>query len=327
MNKKNNVIVIGGGTGTFAILSGLKKYKINLNAIITAMDSGGSTGKLRDQYGVLPPGDIRQALVALSQSHKIWRQLFLYRFDQGDFYGHNFGNLFLTALEKVTGNFQLGLKLAEQILRTKGKVIPITLEKTHINCLLENKEIIRTEALIDERTIRYPIKKLFLQKQVSVNPKAVEALKKADLIIVGPGDVFTSVLPNFLFPEFVSAYKNSSAKKIFILNLMNKLGQTDNFTATKYLSTYAKYLGEKPFDSILINNREIPKKILAIYTKSGDNKITDDLKETDGYTIYRDDFLNLKPIKKISSDKINRSLIRHDSKKIGQVIYSKIIIK
>lgn len=320
-----NIVVIGGGTGTYVVLSGLKDYPVHLSAIITMMDSGGSTGRLRDQYGVLPPGDIRQALVALSHSDLIWRQLFLYRFSNGDLEGHNFGNLLLTALEKITGDFAKGLKLAEKILQTKGEVIPVTLKKTNIVAKLKDGTLIKNEALIDKEEQRPQITNLFLDKIVKANPQAVRAIKKADFIIVGPGDVYTSVLSNFVFKEIVQAYQLSTAKKIFILNLMNKIGQTDGFKASDFIKTYSKYLGGKPFDYILINNKPIPEKLKKHYSEFGEYEVVNDLQNPLDYKVFTADLLNENIYEKNKADKLKRSLIRHDANKIAEFIWRSII--
>lgn len=325
MMKK--VVVIGGGTGTFAVLSGLKQYDVELSAVITMMDSGGSTGRLRDQYGVLPPGDIRQALVALSQSDQVWRQLFLYRFDSGDLAGHNFGNIFLTALEKITGNYEQSLELAQQILGVKGAVIPITLEKTHLTATLTDGTVIKTEALIDQKIKRAPIEKLILEDHIPVNPKALEAISAADVIVIGPGDVFTSVLPNFVFSDFVQKYSLSKAKKVFILNLMNKVGQTDNFKATEHLKTYEKYIGIHPFEYVLVNTAAIPPSVREHYAKYGEDEIVNDLPTQEYYKVCTGDFLSDIPVEEQQGDKLSRSLIRHSPEKLASYIWNEIINK
>lgn len=326
MQKLKEIVVIGGGTGTYVTLFGLKQYPVKLSAIITMTDSGGSTGRLRDQYGVLPPGDIRQALVALSDSEQIWRELFLYRFTNGDFNGHNFGNLFLSVLEKLTGNFEKSINLAQTILKTKGRVIPVTLEKTHINAQLIDGSILKTEALIDQKTKRLPIKKLFLSKQTRVNPKALEVLRKADLIIVSPGDLYTSILPVFMFKEIVQNYKNSKAKKVMVLNLMNKLGQTDNFQASDFLRIYSQNLGQNCFDYVVANNKAISSEILAHYAKFGESQVINNLKPQTNLKVLKTDLISQKTFHQQPGDKLSRSLLRHDSQKLAKFIYKKIIL-
>ncbi len=326
-NKTIKTVVIGGGTGTFVVLSGLKKYPLALTAIVTMMDSGGSTGRLRDQYGVLPPGDVRQALVALSGSDKIWRELFLYRFENGDFEGHNFGNIFLSALEKTTGNFEEAIELAEKILQTKGKVVPVTLKKTNIVARLEDNTLLKTEALIDKQEKRSRITDLYLEKNVPVNRQATKAIQQADIIVIGPGDLYTSILPNFMFNSIVQAYKKSRAKKVFILNLMNKLGQTDDFRASQYINIYKSFLGDRPFDHILVNTTKIPERVMEKYQQSGENEVVDDLDgQANGFSVHRGDFLGQSLFAKPAGDKLQRSLIRHDDAKLADYIWHKIVL-
>jgi uncharacterized cofD-like protein len=193
--------VIGGGTGTFVVLSGLKNMHLDLGVIVTMMDSGGSTGRLRDQLGVLPPGDLRQCLVALSEAPELWRKLFLYRFEKGDFEGHNFGNIFLSALEKVSSDYNQVLETASYVLKTKGKVIPVTLDKAHLCAEYENGTVLKGEGLIDENngeTSR--IRRAFLEPVPRVNPLAVDRIRESDYIVIGPGDLYTSIIPVLLVP-------------------------------------------------------------------------------------------------------------------------------
>jgi len=325
MTNTPRVVVIGGGTGTFVSLFGLKQYPVNLSAIITMTDSGGSSGKLRDQYGVLPPGDIRQALVALSDSDRIWRELFLYRFEKGDFQGHNFGNVFLTVLEKLTNNFEKSIELAEEILKTKGQVIPVTLENGNINAKLKDGTVIKTEALIDQKVKRAAIAELSLDREIKANPKAITALQEADIIIVGPGDLYTSVLPVFTLSDIVHAYQNSKAKKVFVLNLMNKLGQTDNFRASDFLQAYSQYLGKNPFQVLIANNAPLPPQIVKRYNEFGESEVVNDLENQPEISVYSGDIISQLAHETSASDALERSLIRHDPEKLASFIWEKII--
>ena len=325
MKNVKNIVVVGGGTGTYIALHGLKQYPVELSAVITMMDSGGSTGKLRDQYGVLPPGDVRQALVALSDSDKIWRELFLYRFENGDFKGHNFGNIFLTVLEKITNNFEQSITLAQTILKTKGNVIPVTLQKAHINAELANGQIVKTEALIDQKIKRSQIKRLYLDREVKVNPKVKTVLEDADLIIIGPGDLYTSILPIFTFKKVVQAMKHTKAKKLLVLNLMNKLGQTDNFKASDFLNAYEKVLGKNIFDYLLVNNRKIPDKILKHYQITDETPILNDLTNKNTLKIRESDLISNSVVAQKKGDPLSRSLVRHDPRKLAKYLWENII--
>ncbi len=314
-----NVVVIGGGTGAFVILKGLKKYPLNISSVVSMMDSGGSTGRLRDQYGVVPPGDVRQCLVALSESSEMWRKLFLYRFEKGDFEGHNFGNIFLTALEKNTDNYQEVIDIASYILQIKGKVIPVTFDKVHLCVQYEDGEIIETESLIDSAFHKIsPIKKAYLKPRATVNKEVVKAIKKAHYIILGPGDLYTSLIPNLVVDGVVEAIQKSDAPLCAIINLMTKRGQTTNYKASDHVADLERYLGRK-VNIVLINNEKVPAKMMTFYKKHGEKPVEDDLKN--GRKIVRLDLLASEIYNKDMSDTLFRSLLRHDSDKTAQALW------
>lgn len=314
------IVVIGGGTGTFVVLSGLKKYPLDISVVVSMVDSGGSTGRLRDQLGVLPPGDLRQCLVALSEASDLWRKLFLYRFETGDLAGHNFGNIFLSALEKNCQNYQEVVNTASFILKTKGKVIPVTFEKTHLCVEYQDGKIIETEGRIDtDSYIKSRIKKAYLNPSVKANPRAIETILKADFLIVGPGDLYTSLIPNLIVEGIKGAVKKSKAKIINVMNLMTKKGQTTDYKASDHLFDLEKYLGRK-IDLILINNEPIPKKILAFYFRFGEKPVIDDLSSFKN--VIRLDLISKKAYNISKADKLWRSLLRHDSDKLGKALWN-----
>lgn len=319
---KKNIVVVGGGTGTFVALTGLKKYKLNISAVITMADSGGSTGKLRDQLGVLPAGDLRQALVALSDSEQIWRDLFLYRFDTGDLEGHNFGNIFISCLEKITGSLEQSVKLATKILDVKGRVIPVTYEKTDLCVKLVDNSFVIGETHIDELT-RYEnrpkIQKAFLQPKVQANPNVVEVFKNADLIVIGPGDLYTSIIPNFLVDGVAKELKKSKAKKVYVLNLTTKRGQTTDYKATEHILDLEKYIGKDVLDFVIINNKQPLKRALEWYKTKEENLVLDDIIDSH-YKIIRKNLISTAEYKNSKGDKTVRSLIRHDSNKLAKAI-------
>lgn len=253
------IVVIGGGTGVFTVLTGLKKYSLDLVAIVTMADDGGSTGILREEFGVLPPGDVRRALVALAAADKkILSQLFNYRFYKGTgLSGHSFGNLMLTALEKITGSFMSAIKESERILGVKGKVLPSTLAKVRLYAQLENGQIIKGEKNIDvpQHDGRFSIKKIWLKPSGTLNPEAKDEILRADGIVIGPGDLYTSLLPNLLVKGMPQALKKSKAKKIYVVNLMTKYGETNGFEAGDFITEVEKYLGQGVLDYVLINNK------------------------------------------------------------------------
>jgi uncharacterized cofD-like protein len=323
--KVKRVVVIGGGTGSFTVLSGLKSYPIQITAIITTLDSGGSTGRLRDQLGVLPPGDLRQALVALSDSEKIWRDLFTYRFDSGDLEGHNFGNIFISALEKITGSFESAIDLASYILDTNGNVVPVTVAKSELCAVLENGEIIRGESTIDDSdNLKARISHLYLDPPAFPNPKALRAIKQADLVVFCPGDLYTSIIPNLLVSDIARVVKTSRAKKVYIPNLVTKRGHTEGFGVKEHVELLESYL-DTAIDIVVINNAPIPEEI-ATYYKSQDSAeaVLDNLNGEDKYRLIRGDFIDDARFEQHSADIVKRSVLRHSPKKLSQALYGLI---
>jgi uncharacterized cofD-like protein len=263
------IVTIGGGTGTFILLSALKEHPVHLTAIISMADDGGSTGLLRDQYGVLPPGDVRRALVALSESSETMRNLFNYRFEGGGLQGHNFGNLFISALEKVTGNFASAVSEASLILNINGEVVPVTLDDVRLCARLSNKKIVRGETNIDIPKVprAEAIEKIWLEPEARLNPSVKRVLAAADLIVLGPGDLYTSIIPNLLVNGMAAEIKKSKAKKAYVCNLMTKAGETDGFAAEDFVKKIEEYLGKGVLDYALFNNKKPSEKILDRYRR------------------------------------------------------------
>jgi len=261
------IVVIGGGAGCFVVLSALRDYPVQLSSIVSMADSGGSTGKLRDQYGVLPPGDIRCSLVALSDASPTLRDLFNYRFSTGDLGGHSFGNIFLSALEKITGRFDKAVAEASRILKIKGSVIPITLDNVHLCAQLANGLVVKGEANIDipKHDPQIPIDKVWLSPKARANPEAVKAILSADMIVIGPGDVFTSLVPNLLVEGVVEAIKESRAVKVYVCNLMTKFGETHGFKAQDFVDAIERYLGRRVLDYAVFNNKKPPAAVSRRY--------------------------------------------------------------
>jgi len=315
------ITVIGGGTGTFVVLSGLKKYPLDLSVVVTMMDSGGSTGRLRDQLGILPPGDLRQCLVALSDAPLLWRKLFLYRFEKGDLEGHNFGNIFLAALEKVSSNYDEAIETVSYVLKTMGKVIPVTLNKLHLVAEYENGKKVTGEGLIDENhSEKSRIKNAYLEPQGKANPKAIKSIEESDYIVIGPGDLYTSIIPVLLVKDIKEAMKKSKAKIIYIMNMMTKSGQTTSYKASDHVADLVKYLGREP-EVVLINNGEISSDILSTYEHYNEVKVVNDLNKN-GYQIIEKDLVDITKVEKNSSDILYRSILRHDSEKVAETLVS-----
>jgi len=315
------ITVIGGGTGTFVVLTGLKPYPADLSVIVSMMDSGGSTGRLRDQLGVLPPGDLRQCLVALSDAPLLWRKLFLYRFEKGDFSGHNFGNLFISALEKVSNNYDQVIDTAAYILKTKGHVIPVTFEKTTLCAQYEDGNIVKGEGNIDTNIEKKQrIKMAFLEPQVTANPKALKTINDSDYIIIGPGDLYTSIIPVLITNNIKERLIKSKAKIIYILNLMTKLGQTNNYNALDFINDLKKYLGRYP-DYVVINNGKIPTDIIEWYLEHHEKSVVNNLDNGNfSGRLQIDDLIEANSFKKEKADKLVRSILRHDSQKLAKAL-------
>src|ERR1035437_4747713 len=290
MKRKPKIVVIGGGTGTFVVLSGLKKYEVELAAIITMMDSGGSSGKLRDELGVLPPGDVRQCLVALAKSSRLLREMCNYRFEEGGLKGHTFGNIFLSTLTKTTGSMKKAIEEVGKILRIQGRVIPVTYDKSDLCIELIDETIIEGETHIDEvesREKRARIKRACLKPEAQANPDAEIAIKEADAIIIGPGDLYTSIIPNLLVTGIKAAIKNSKGKKIYVLNLMTKYGQTTRHTAKDHVKDLEQYVGDAQLDFVLVNKKTPNKEALNWYKDFDEHPVEDNLSSEEEPQIVR----------------------------------------
>lgn len=308
-----NIVTIGGGTGTFVVLSALKGFDFNLSAVVSMCDDGGSTGKLRDDYGVLPPGDIRRSLVALSSATKSLRKLFDFRFKGGGLDGHNFGNLFLTALEKTEGDFYKAVTTASQVLNVKGRVIPVTLNDIRLFAELEDGKTISGETNIDipKHNPELKIRKIFIQPSARANTNAVRAINEADMIVIGPGDLYSSVLPNFLVNGIAKAVRFSKARKIFVCNLMTKRGETNNFSVTDFIKSLENYLGKDVVDYVLVNSKRPGGVRLKRYAEEGAQLVN----------LPADYKVHLNKTNILKADLLTKSgLIRHDPKKLERQI-------
>lgn len=317
------IVVIGGGTGTFTVLSGLKKYSVSLSAIVAMTDDGGSSGILRDELGILPPGDVRQCLVALSEEELLMRKLFNYRFDRGTFKGHSFGNLFMGALEKLTGSFEKAVEMAGKILRIKGQVIPVTLQKVWLRAKLKNNIILKGESEINRSKLlsKYKVKKLFVWPKAKANPKAILAIKTADMIVIGPGNLYCSILPNFLIEGIASAIRKSKALKVYNCNLMTQKGHTDNFKVEDFVDKIEEYLGPGTIDFVTFNTKKPPKEFLKKYAQKGSQLVEFERETLKKKNYIGKNFINPKVYPKDPADIfLKRTLIRHHPDKLAKVL-------
>lgn len=265
------IAVIGGGTGSFTILSGLKGYTTQIAAIVSMADDGGSTGVLRDELGTLPSGDVRQCLVALSDSPQI-RDLFDYRFDEGTFRGHSFGNILLSALEKVTGDFGEAVETASEILRVNGVVIPATLDNVRLKMeWVDTSLILNGERVIDAEFFKHDPRQanISLVPAAKVNKTAIAAIEQADIIVIAPGDLYTSLGPLLVIDGVGAALKASSALKVYVSNLVSKKGQTDTFTVSDHAAEIERFAGSPFLDYVIYNDAMPSADVAALYEKEG----------------------------------------------------------
>src|SRR6201981_2098357 len=246
------VVAIGGGTGLSSLLRGLKTYTSNLSAIVTVADDGGSSGRLRDEYRILPPGDLRQCPVGRADAEPLMKQLFDHRFKEGSLNGHAFGNLFIMAMADVTGNFEQALRESGKVLAVKGTIVPSTLQDVTLVASINGRSV-EGESTIPKQ--HQPISHVFLKPDgVQVNPEAAQAILNAELIIVGSGSLYTSILPNLLVEGMVEAIKASPALKLYICNLAAQPGETDGYGIDDYLRVIREHVGANLFDFVLVNS-------------------------------------------------------------------------
>ena len=315
------LVAIGGGTGLSTLLAGFKRlvgrteeelWIESLSAIVTVSDDGGSSGRLRDELQMLPPGDIRNCMIALSEDSTLLSRLFRHRFrGDGELGGHSFGNLFLAALTEVTGDFTEAIKLSSDILASKGHIFPATISDVRLAAELEDGTVVRGETQISAS--KTPIRRLKLEPEKCLPlPEALKAIRAADIITVGPGSLYTSILPNLLVAQVARVIGQSRATKIFVNNLMTQPGETDGYNARKHLETIKKYAPEIHFDYVVVNDRRISKEQAELYAAEGayqigiDDHIDDALDQTT--EIVRADLL------------YDGEKVRHNSDRLAQVV-------
>lgn len=324
--KKIKVVTMGGGTGTFPVVTALKKLDLSISAIVSVSDSGGSTGRIRDEFGFQPVGDLRQSLAALAdlKSQEWIQKLLLYRFSKGTgLQGHNLGNLILTALQDMTGNTTQSLEIAEHIFDLEGSVIPVTASNVSLQINYTDGTTAIGEHILDNDTTNpKKIKNVNLVPECSSNPPAKQALLEADYIIIGPGDLYASLLSTLVVSDIKEIFSQVHAKIIFMSNLMTRLTQTHDMTAKGHLDVIQTAIGRK-VDFVVVNNQPIPEAILQMYAESNEFPVVDDLEKNSH--VIRTELLLDHMITKEKSDTAHRSLLRHDAKKLT-AIFKKICL-
>ena len=319
---------MGGGTGTYTVLSALREFpQLKLKAIVAMTDDGGSTGVLRDEMGVLPPGDIRQCLVALSEAPEMIRELMNYRFENSGLKGHSFGNLFLSALEKVTGSFEKSLDEISRIITIRGEIIPVTLDNVKLEMTLKNGAVLKGERVITPSEVIQPIgiKKYVAKPIPRMNPRAKKAILEADAVVIGPGNFYTSMIPLVLVPGIAQALARSRAKKILVANLMDKFGQTERFTPEDYMREFERFAGREVFDIVVCNQKVPSGKQLERYLRKERSRPvvlrTSHQQVIDNRLFVGSAFLDRAlRMQKKSDTLLVRNLIRHDQKKLGRFL-------
>jgi uncharacterized cofD-like protein len=326
------VVTIGGGTGPFALLSHLKRFPCTITAVVSMADSGGSSRRLMDEFGQLPFGDLRQALVALSRKGTLWREAFTYRFgpahharEQGEpaqtgVSGHSLGNLIISALSELhQGDLLRAIAGAQALLDTAGDVLPVTLAHVTLCARLVDGKVLRGETTIDTRgkaspEMLPPIERVFLEPEAPACPEALHAIEQADVVVLGPGDLYTSVLPNLLVPGVAEAIRSSRAKKVYICNLMTKHGETDGFRASDFVREVLAYLGG-PLDRAILHAGALPAPLLELYAAKQQHPVTPDVDDVRGLVgdVIVDDFLGARP----------DHLLRHDASRLIRAIFER----
>ena len=317
-NNETKVVVIGGGTGLSTMLRGLKQYTSHITAIVTVGDDGGGSGKLREDLGMLPPGDIRNCILALADTEPLMEDLLQYRFTEGSLKGQCFGNLFLAAMAGISENFEDAVQKMSSALAVKGKVLPVTLDDMKLVAELENGEIIEGESKIPSEVIvrKTRIKKLAI-KPIDAKPleEAIKAINNADVIIMGPGSLYTSIIPNLLVKGIPEAICKSPAKKVYISNVMTQPGETDGFKVSNHLKVLMDYGVAGNIDYVIASNGIIPPDIKEKYAKENSELVVLD----------HENISNLN-VNVIEADliKITKRYVKHNAEKLAELIMKNI---
>jgi uncharacterized cofD-like protein len=308
--KYPKVVVIGGGTGLSVMLRGLKEQPLDITAIVTVADDGGSSGVLRSELHIPPPGDIRNVLTALADVEPLLALMLQYRFKNGTgLAGHSLGNLILAAMTDITGDFVTGIRELSRVLAVQGRVLPATDQMIVLNAELEDGTFVSGESNIPKAGKR--IKRVFIEPEhVSPLEEAVEAIGQADAILVGPGSLYTSIMPNLLVPGLQNAIADSDALKIFICNVMTQPGETDGYSVSDHLSAVHLHVNRRLFHYVIVNNGDIPREVQEMYAEKGAQPVLLDLDEVtkQGYRVIADQLV------------LFRTYLRHDTGKLSRHI-------
>lgn len=319
--KGPKIVVIGGGTGLSTMLRGLKYYTSNVTAIVTVADDGGGSGELREDLGILPPGDIRNCILALADTEPLMEELLQYRFPDGKLKNQSFGNLFLAAMDGISDNFEDAVQKMSSVLAVTGKVLPVTLENMVLNAKLKNGNIVTGESAIPKEVLKQnsPIDRIFIEpKNARALKEAVTAIMEADAIILGPGSLYTSVIPNLLVKDISSALHKSDAIKIYVSNIMTQPGESDGYTVSDHIKAIFKHGGNGIVDYVICNVDGIDEELKKKYEKDKSTLVALDRKNLEK--------LDVKVVE-ANLVKVRKGLIRHDSEKLSSILVETIMDK
>jgi len=312
LEKGPKLVAIGGGTGLSTLLSGLKAYTTNLTAVVTVADDGGSSGRLREEFGMIPPGDIRNCLVALAETGPLMQRLFQYRFTGSSALGgHNFGNLFITAMTQITGDFQQAIRASSQVLAIRGYVVPSTCNRVQLVAELDDGSVTAGESRISQTSL--PIKRLYLEPANSLpTPEALRAIREADAIILGPGSLFTSIIPNLLVDGVVEAIVQSKALKIYVSNVMTQCRETSGFKASDHVRALMTHASPAVLQVCLVNTKPVPPDLLEKYRQEQAVPVEPDVERIRelGYQAVAAEVINAHDYVRHDPDKLARLVIQ-----------------
>lgn len=316
MGTKIKVVTIGGGTGLSVLLRGLKKYPLEITAVVTVADDGGSSGKIRSDMNIPSPGDIRNVIAALSDVEPYLEKMFQYRFDSGEVKGHPVGNLMIAAMTDIHGDFSTAVKVMSRILNVRGTVLPTTNDIATLNAVLSDGEIIRGESSITKAG--GVIDHVYITpSRVKPNEDVLKAIEEADYIIMGPGSLYTSIIPNLVISNVSEKIRESNAKKIYVCNVMTQHGETDNYSVCDHIVAINKHVEENIFDLVIANSREFDDSILSKYHKEKQEPVKIDHEKIEA--------LGIKLIKNNDVGIVDNNTIRHNADKVSELIYDYII--
>lgn len=315
-NKQPQVVVLGGGTGMPVLLRGLKNHPLDLSAIVTVADDGGSSGRLRSEMAIPAPGDIRNVIAALSDAEPMLLDLFQHRFVNGNgLSGHAMGNLLLAAMTSVTGDFYNGIKEISRVLNVKGRIYPIANQNMELHAEMEDGEIISGESNIPKADKR--IKRIFLSPEpILPLPEAIDAIREADLVVVAPGSLYTSTLPNMVLPQISDALRETKAKVVYVCNVMTQKGETSGYTAGDHVQAILDHIGSGCLHSVIVHNKTIDDDLRALYAEENAEPVY--------YDINRLKSMGIEVIEEDIVDSTQK-MLRHDTGKIANLLYSLIM--